>query len=365
MTFKLTMLIFSGLLMAGCASTKVSTSYSTLMATELKPFGRSFIDDRQQLHLIGSAVHAGFTFNGTQCAVYASLPAAGIHNYLQYEIDGVYQGRLKVNGNVSTPIILQAKLPGKHTVWIYKATEAQTGDILIEKVTGNNLQVLQVPDAPIIEFIGNSITCGAAADASEVACGTGVYHDQHNAFYAYGPRVARSLQVNYLVNSVSGIGMYRNWNSNGPTMPQVYEKLGLQYNDPTNWNFNTYSPTIVSIALGTNDFSRGDGKTARQPFDSAAFVLAYVQFVKTIKVKYPKAQIALLSSAMVNGADRLLLQNCLTAVKNQIDGSFATAKPVATFFFEPMQARGCNGHPSVEDHAVLAKQLEPFYKELL
>jgi hypothetical protein len=30
-----------------------------------------------------------------------------------------------------------------------------------------------------------------------------------------------------------------------------------------------------------------------------------------------------------------------------------------------MQAKGCTGHPSVEDHEVLAKELIPFYKQLL
>ena len=30
-----------------------------------------------------------------------------------------------------------------------------------------------------------------------------------------------------------------------------------------------------------------------------------------------------------------------------------------------MTAKGCTGHPSVEDHAVLANELEPFFKKLL
>jgi hypothetical protein len=30
-----------------------------------------------------------------------------------------------------------------------------------------------------------------------------------------------------------------------------------------------------------------------------------------------------------------------------------------------MQAKGCTGHPSVEDHAVLANELLPFFKQLL
>jgi hypothetical protein len=44
---------------------------------------------------------------------------------------------------------------------------------------------------------------------------------------------------------------------------------------------------------------------------------------------------------------------------------FPSGKPVALYFFQPMQAGGCTGHPSVEDHAILANELAPFFKQLL
>jgi hypothetical protein len=175
----------------------------------------------------------------------------------------------------------------------------------------NNLHALDNTNAPLIEFIGNSITCGAAADTSEAGCGKGVYHDQHNAYYAYGPRVARALNLNYILSSVSGIGIYRTWNMDGPSMPQVYEKESFNLHDSMLWNFKTYTPKIVSIALGTNDLSNGDGIHPRQPFDSAVFVKKYIAFVQLVKSKYPAATIALLSSPMINEDNRVLLQNAL------------------------------------------------------
>ena len=349
-----------------CASTGVKTEGArSLPATALQPYGRFSINPSQQLELISSAAHFGFSFEGPGCAIFASIPNTEGHNYLQYELDGVYQKRIKVHGNAKEPIIISAPGPGKHTIWVYKATEAHTGPILIKEINGTNLTPLTKPNAPTIEFIGNSITCGAAADPSEVPCGTGVYHDQHNAYQAYGPRVARALRINYVLSSVSGIGVYRNWNSDGPTMPQVYEKLDFQNNNPQRWNFKNFTPRVVSIALGTNDFSKGDGKKNRLPFDSAQFVTNYVQFVQEVKSKYPNARVALLSSPMINGANRTLLQNCLAGVKQKVDAQNPNAKPVELFFFKPMQARGCSGHPSVEDHAILAQELEPFFKKLL
>jgi lysophospholipase L1-like esterase len=280
-------------------------------------------------------------------------------------VDGKYQKRIRINGNSDQPIILNVSTEGKHTVWIYKETEATTGPIFIDKVVAKNIRSLSNPVLPLIEFIGNSITCGACADVSEVPCGTGEYHDQHNAYYAYGPRVARALNVNFILSSVSGIGIYRNWNSNGPTMPQVYENAELDEQNSHRWNFKLYDPKIVSIALGTNDYSNGDGKRERLPFDSAIFVSTYIKFVRLVRSKYPKAKIALLSSPMINGDTRITLQNCLTAVKINVDKLYRRDKPIALFFFKPMRARGCSGHPSVEDHAILANELTPFFKKLL
>lgn len=356
------MLVF---VLAGCAgSRKTSIEANHLSAASLQPFGRTS-QDSLYLSLVSSASGFGFRFDGTECSITASVPVYLDHNYLQYELDGVYQKRLRISSKSGEPVVLKAAGSGRHTVWIYKATEAHTGPVLLESVSGQNLAALKQPQAPLIEFIGNSITCGAAADPSEVPCGTGVYHDQHNAYMAYGPRVARAVGANFLLSSVSGIGIYRNWNSDGPTMPEVYEKPDFQDKNPQRWNFAPDKPAVVSIALGTNDFSRGDGKKERQPFDSARFINAYVSFVQRVKTIYPTARIALLSSPMINGEARALLQNCLAAVKGRVDTLYPSAKPVAVFFFQPMKARGCSGHPNVEDHGIMAAELIPFFKTLL
>jgi len=358
-------LILVCLIFSACSSSKkINTSSDELPASSLKPYGRFLMNDKG-IELISSAVHFGFSFTGKKCTLYAFINDAAGYNYLQYELDGVYQKRIKVMGGAVQQIILSANSNGQHTVEIYKATEATTGPIFIQKITGDKLHAIKPSDAPLIEFIGNSITCGAAADTSEYKCGEGEYHDHHNAYYAYGPRVARALNANYTLSSVSGIGIYRTWNMDSPGMPQVYEKARLISDDTTMWNFKMYSPKIVSIALGTNDLSHGDGVHARQPFDSTVFVKDYISFVQLVKSKYPTAKIALLSSPMINGNDRILLQNCLTTIKQNVDALYPSGKPVALFFFEPMHAGGCSGHPSVEDHAILAQELLPFFKNLL
>ena len=337
----------------------------TLQASSLYGYGRCLVNGNGQLELISSAAHAGFTFEGKECAVYASVPDASGHNFLQYELDGVYQKKVRISGNNPAPLLITAATAGMHTVWIYKNTEAMSGPVFIDKITGDDPKPIKKARESLIEFIGNSITCGAQADTSVSPCDVGPYADHHDAYYAYGPRVARALDAEFILSSVSGIGVYRTWNTDGPAMPQVYEKADFLESGNRMWDFTKTQPTIVSIALGTNDLSNGDGKHQRSPFDSATFVNSYIKFVQLIKSKYPSAQLALLSSPMVHGDKGILLQNCLTAISAKINTMYPSDKPVALFFFPPMKARGCGGHPNEEDHAILADELVPFFRGLL
>ena len=76
------------------------------------------------IELISSAAHVGFTFEGDECQVSAYFTDPEGHNYLQYELDGVYQKRVKISGKDNQPFVINANGNGTHTVWLYKATEA-------------------------------------------------------------------------------------------------------------------------------------------------------------------------------------------------------------------------------------------------
>lgn len=346
-----------------CFSFSAVAAGDSLLATSLSIYGRG-LPQGDRVELIGSAAHVGFSFTGKECSVEVFVSSGG-SGYLQYDLDGVYQKRIKILGTARQPIPIVAAASGTHHVWLYKTTEAISGPLYIGTIKGKDLRPLKRPAGPLIEFIGNSITCGAQADGGETPCNMGGYMDHHNAYFAYGPRAARALHANYILSSVSGIGVYRNWNSDGPTMPQVYEKADLQEGGNQLWDFTKDRPAIVSIALGTNDFSLGDGVHARLPFDSAVFVSTYIKFVQLVKSKYPSAQIVLLNSPTVYDSWGVLLQHCLGAVKKKIDALYPSGRRVAIYLFKPMKVRGCGGHPSVEDHAMMAEGLVPFLKGLL
>lgn len=329
--------------------------------------GRIDFNNQKEPILIGSAAFVEIHFSGDSCAVLLQKQnPAGEYNFVSVELDGEYVGRIKLEkeGMLSYPVWVS---PGKenHVVKIFKSTEASNNTIVFGGI--RCIDILPLPPVPQlkIEFIGNSITCGMGIDWQEIPCNTGVWYDQHNAYFSYGPQSAMALDAQFMLSSVSGIGIYRNWNSPGPAMPEVYENMYLNTDNSNKWDFSSYIPDLVSICLGTNDFSDGDGSYDRLPFDSAQYVDAYIQFVKTIYSHYPETQVCLLTSPMVSGEKAVTFEHCLAAVKNYFAEYEPAKRKIATYFFEGLPPHGCDSHPDKDDHRKMAELLVPFYRDVM
>jgi len=318
--------------------------------------------------LIGTASSVAFNFTGTECKItLQSVDSWEHHNYVSLVLDGKYIGKLRIEKGAEQTFPVKVTSDKKeHTLEIYKTTEAHSGGILFAGTTAK-LTSITSKKKKKIEFIGDSITCGAASDPSDVPCDKGEYFDHHNGYYAYGPVLSREIGVDYLMSSVSGIGMYRNWNDENKDeaiMPDVYENLYLtKDNSKPKYDF-AFHPDIISIALGTNDFSGGDGKKERLPFNAEKYVANYINFIKMLYKHNPNAQIVITNSPMVGGERGVVFEDCLSKVKAAF-ASDKMHKEIQIFKFKPMTPKGCSGHPDVADHKVLADEYAPFLKKLL
>jgi lysophospholipase L1-like esterase len=344
----------------------VSTSQSKMSTFLYQGRVEKLADDR--VVLIGTASSVSFNFTGNECSIsLQSVDSWDHHNYVSLVLDGKYIGKRKIAKGAAQSFPIKITSNKKvHTLEIYKTTEAHSGGILFAGTTAK-LTSITSKKKKKIEFIGDSITCGAASDSSDVPCDQGEYFDHHNGFYAYGPVFSREIGADYLVSSVSGIGMYRNWNDENKDegiMPDVYPNLYLtKDNSKPKYDF-TFQPDIISIALGTNDFSGGDGKKERLPFNPEKYVSNYINFIKMLYQHNPKAQIVITNSPMINGERAIVFEDCLNKVKNAF-AEDKTHKPILIFKFKPMTPKGCSGHPDVADHKVLADEYAPFLKKLL
>lgn len=328
--------------------------------------GRTLRNTKGGIELISSGALVEFQFSGDSCVIALNnIAGKGDYNFVSIELDGAYQGRLKIiDSQPNSFTIKTKKTQDWHSLRIYKATEAANGIIGFYGANAKDIKKLPSTAKLRIEFIGNSITCGMGNDTQEIPCGTNKWYDQHNAYWSYATLVARAMNAHFTLSSVSGSGIYRNWNSDGPTVPQVYESAYLQNDSTKRWNFKTFTPDIVSIALGTNDLSAGDGKKQRLPFEEKLFVDTYVKFIKNIASNYPNAQIVLITSPMVTGERGKILSTCLRKVQSIVLEEKITNKTVKVFEFTPIKATGCGGHPIKAEHEQMANQLLPFIEEV-
>jgi len=328
--------------------------------------GRVELLDENKVILIGPASSVSFDFKGDSCSIL--LQSAVEHqNYVCLELDGKYIGRVRIEkGEIkSFPIAISEK-KNTHRLSIYKATEATNGGVLFVGTTANLVASSTPKSRKKIELIGDSITSGFGNDDSTIPCGTGDWYDQHNAYWAYGPVLSRALDIDYVLSSVSGYGMYRNWNDEHieePIIPEVYENLYLNTDQSKPYNFK-FQPDLVSICVGTNDLSDGDGKKPRLPFNEEKFVSNYIRFIKTIYKHAPNTRIVVLNSPMVSGERNVTFIKCLKKIILAFEND-TTHKKIELFEFQSMTPKGCGYHPNIADDKEMADQLIPYFKKLL
>lgn len=317
--------------------------------------------------LISSASSVSTKVKGKICNVYLKNNS-GSPNYVSIEVDGEIVERINVSQDSITayPIILDPN-KNEQIVSVYKATEAGSSNLSFYGFDAEKIEKTENTNSFKIEFIGDSITCAAGSENEEIQCEEGSYFDHSDGYNSYASVIGRELKADVVLSSVSGIGIYRNWNSvkgEAPIMPEVYENLYLNYNDKP-YNFKGFQPDIISICLGTNDFSKGNGVKPRLPFNSEKYTLEYIKFIETVIKNNPNAKIILLDSPMVRDENKATFNECLT----NIQVHFAKEIPqqsITTFSFDDsIYPTGCGFHPAVKEHKEMAKQLAPVLKKLI
>lgn len=268
-------------------------------------------------------------------------------NYLQVVVDGESR-RIQTTGAIDTIEVASGLPEGRHTLLVCKDTEANIGWLELGGIICNKLLSLPPPPRHKIEFIGNSITCGASADLSGIPCGGGKWHDQHNAYLSYGPVTARALKADWHLSSVSGIGLIHSCCNLDVLMPQVYDNIDMR-GDSLAWNFKNYQPDVVTICLGQNDGIQ----------DADTFCNAYVAFIEKLRFYYPTAQIICLNSPMADESLKADMKNLSRVVKTMHDKGDLK---VDHFFFSGQFNSGCDYHPDIKEHAQIAEALSSLLK---
>ncbi|WP_189604994.1 SGNH/GDSL hydrolase family protein [Salinimicrobium marinum] len=350
---------FVAVICISCNSSEEKKQVKKILAeNEIFQYSGRYEQIEDGVALISSASSVKAKVFGDSTTVYLKS-ANDQHHYVSIVLNQGLLGRYRIKED-SLTFALPDTGNGA-TLTIFKDTEASNAAVVFQGISAEKIETVPSEDTPKIEFIGNSITCGMGADTREIGCEEGEWYDQHNAYLAYGPRVARALNAEFELSCVSGMGMYRNWNDeNQPVMPNVYSNLYLNADDSKKADFTDKAPDVVSIALGTNDLSLGDGEKDRTDFDPEKFTSNYISFVESIYAYYPDTKIVLLSSPMIGRKENELLIASLNQVKDHFE-----KREISIFEFDKMEPGGCTSHPNLEDHEQMANALIPYFREIL
>ena len=320
--------------------------------SHIKYIGRVDFKNRYKPKFWSPGVYVQAKFKGRYLKIYLKDEElyGNNHNYLEIAVDYNKPYRIKLSGKLNKIIVAGNLSNGVHTVTICKDTESGIGYIQFLGLKCAELLPVHEPKRKI-EFIGDSITAGTGSDQSLIKCDQGLWYDQHNAYMSYGPTTARLLNAQWYLTAVAGIGMIHSCCNMNITMPQVFDKVNLR-NDTLNWNFKKYTPDVLTICLGQND-----GKA-----DSVAFCSAYVAFIGRLRTHYPEADIVCLNSPMANAELTAELKRYILGIERYMRDS--GDKKISHYFFSRSYNDGCGGHPSVEQHQLIAAQLAGYIKGL-
>jgi hypothetical protein len=328
-------------------------NYFPALDSNIQYFGRTAFSEKKDVRCWQPGVYmqVRFTGNMIKLLITDQVQYGQNHNYVEVVLDNMPAKRIRLKTEIDT---LSFTLPKakEHSVTVYKDTEAGIGYLDFCGVQCSSLLPLNKVPSRKMEFIGNSVTCGAGSDTSVAACGQGTWYDQNNAYSSYGSLTARKLNAQFHLSSVSGIGVMHSCCNMKITMPQVYNKVNMR-DDSLAWNFADYQPDVVTLSLGQNDGIQ----------DSLAFCTAYITFLNQLRNYYPNAQFVCMNSPMADPN----LDKVLKSYVNFIVGFLKKRgdDKVHSFFFSKQFHNGCGGHPDLKEQEQIATELTSFVKGLM
>lgn len=298
-------------------------------------------------------------------------------NYYWVIVDGV-ASKLHVCKDREIYPLARNLSEGPHSLTVIKRTEsgpggqpnAGKGEFLGFRVReGTTLTSVDKPSR-LMEFVGDSITCGYGNEVTtkdpDSFPFTSVNEDGWNAF---GALTARALNADYVAVAASGRGVIRNYAGfEGDVVPKIYEATLHEDDTAPNWNHSSYSPDVIVVNLGTNDFSPGielDQLDAHRE----AFKQGYSDFLIRLRELHAESTIVvsvgpMMSDGFPEG------YNAWTSIRSDLKAvvearNAAGDADVSYFEFKAQSSPyGEDWHPTIATHQKMANALVPFVAQL-
>ncbi|MFA5263581.1 MAG: GDSL-type esterase/lipase family protein [Opitutaceae bacterium] len=280
------------------------------------------------------------------------LDSLGQESFFDVHIDGS-KAILAVQKGKELNYIYQKPLaPGRHTLTLFKRSEAAAGTVLFKGIGIASGAKAWAP-APIsyklaMEFFGDSITAGACNEDGDTD--QWATHLTHNNALSYAAMTAAAFSADYRNVSVSGMGVAAGFVE--VLAGEMWDKLYPSAKSASAF-LKAWTPDVVLVNLGDNDYDYPNTKGKPVPPE---FTDSYVSYVKAIRGAYPSAHIVLLTGGMFGGTKSVPLRKAWEAAVSRLE----SADPAISHF---IFTHWTSNHPRVADHRAMADELIAWLKQ--
>ncbi len=298
---------------------------------------------------VGTYVETDFT--GGWIAIEASEAGTSYHNVF---IDGQLKEKICITGTTPQRIILAQNLgKGTHRLRLQKCTEGENGCTTLHAFVVKPTATLSAVARKerMIEVYGDSYTCGYGTESEKASDPFRL--ETENCDKAYGCIIARYFDADYALVAHSGQGMVRDYGDKeqiskvnmSTRYTQVFDAHGTQP-----YSFKDYTPQLVIINLGTNDFSPTAIPTDEQ------YVGAYQRMIQYIKEMYKGVKILCITPHSANR----YLSACIELLAKRVYGTpdVFMANPL-TDIVTVERDMGADWHPNYQGQKKIAMCLIP------
>lgn len=269
-------------------------------------------------------------------------------------IDDVWKKKITIENHSPIRITLAEGLSeGPHRLKLQKCTEGSQGCTTVYGFylnSGGNMRSVP-PKKRLIEIIGDSYSCGYGVDSENSQAHFKPETEDCNK--AYGCIIAHYFDADYVLIAHSGMGISRNYgdtvqvsqNNMTDRYLRIFDEAGTDVYD-----FENYRPDLVTINLGTNDYSLGKVPTSKELTDH------YIQMLQNIRNHYGLVPILCIVPHSANN----MLTDALTEVKNsvsQLSKVFMTV-PMPNIITNETDL-GADYHPNYQGQRKIAMTLIP------
>lgn len=243
----------------------------------------------------------------------------------------------------------------KHNFKLLRLSEARLGFATLKQIElDGSLLAAPQKSEKFIEILGDSITCGYGnLVPSTVGKPVSTYTSSQDASKAYSYLTVSELGVDYSITSRSGIAALYGYGYT-PEQSKVFDNflnsynMQCRYRDPSVKYEPKRESDIIVINIGSNDVW---SNTAPSTADLSRSI---ADFALMAKEKSPKAVVVFMTGGIFDGRDAVVK-----------DAAKMLGGEEKQFYVCPNTSGyydGGNGHPSSEQHRIMADELIAFIK---